>query len=109
MLRFLAIRPAHGPVLIPFRACRRPASSVPFADWIDTDGKIILLEKTVRTAPYGFLGVLYGVYLDQLGFSPLAVGVVLTLTVLSSALYTFVISFVADSIGRRRTLVFFAL
>ena len=33
----------------------------------------------------------------------------LTLTILSSALYTFVISFVADRIGRRRTLVFFAL
>ncbi len=33
----------------------------------------------------------------------------LTLTILSSALYTFVISFVADRFGRRRTLVFFAL
>ena len=108
-VRFVASRPAHGPVLIPFRGCGRPASSVSFGDWIDRDGKIILLEKTVRTAPYGFLGVLYGVYLDQLGFSPIAVGVVLTLTVLTSALYTFVISFVADSIGRRRTLVFFAL
>ncbi len=78
-------------------------------DWITRDGKLIFLEKTVRTVPYGFLGVLFGVYLAQLGFSPLAVGVVLTLTVLSSALYTFVVSFVADRIGRRKTLVFFAL
>ncbi len=80
-----------------------------FGDWIDRDGKLIFLEKTVRTIPYGFLGVLFGVYLAQLGFNSFAIGIVLTLTVLSSALYTFVISFVADRIGRRRTLVFFAV
>ncbi len=63
----------------------------------------------MRTIPYGFLSVAFSVYLDYLKFSPAAIGVVLTLTILSSALYTFVISFVADRIGRRRTLVFFAL
>jgi MFS family permease len=47
--------------------------------------------------------------LQYLGFSLVQIGIVLTLTILSSALYTFVISFVADRIGRRRTLVFFAL
>jgi MFS family permease len=80
-----------------------------FGDWIDRDGKTVLLEKTVRTVPYGFLGVLFGVYLAQLGFNAFAIGVVLTFTVLSSAFYTFIVSFVADRIGRRRTLVFFAL
>ncbi len=77
--------------------------------WIDRDGKLILLEKTVRTVPYGFLGVVFGIYLAQLGFSPFAIGIVLTLTVLSSALYTFITSFVADRMGRRKTLIFFAL
>ncbi len=78
-------------------------------DWIARDGKLIFLEKTVRTVPYGFLGVLFAVYLAQLGFDPIAVGIVVTLTILSSALYTFVVSFVADRIGRRKTLIFFAL
>src|SRR2546425_10472121 len=77
--------------------------------WISRDGQLILLEKTVRTVPYGFLGVIFGVYLAQLGFSAFAIGIVLTLTVLSSAFYTFIISFLADRIGRRKTLVFFAL
>src|SRR5947208_16044264 len=45
----------------------------------------------------------------QLGLSPFFIGIVLTLTVLSSAAYTFVISFLADRIGRRKTLSFFAL
>ena len=80
-----------------------------FGDWVSRDGKLILLEKTVRTIPYGFLSVTFSLYLQHLGFSLVAIGVVLTLTILSSALYTFVISFVADRIGRRRTLVFFAL
>jgi MFS family permease len=77
--------------------------------WIDRDGKTVFLEKTVRTIPYGFLGVIFGVYLAQLGFSVFAIGIVLTLTVLSSAFYTFIVSFLADRIGRRRTLIFFAL
>ena len=78
-------------------------------DWIDRDGKTVFLEKTVRTVPYGFLGVLFGVYLAQLGFSAFSIGIVLTFTVLSSAFYTFIVSFIADRIGRRRTLIFFAL
>lgn len=63
----------------------------------------------MRTVPYGFLSVAFSLYLQYLGFSFFQIGVVLTLTILSSALYTFVISFVADRFGRRRTLAFFAL
>src|SRR5437879_7685227 len=66
-------------------------------------------RKAVRTIPYGFLGVLYAVYLKQLGFDLFLIGVVLTVTTASSALYTLVASFVADSLGRKRTLIFFAL
>jgi len=80
-----------------------------FVGWIDRDGKTVFLEKTVRSVPYGFLGVLFGVYLAQLGFNAFAIGIVLTFTVLSSAFYTFTVSFIADRIGRRRTLIFFAL
>src|SRR3989449_8648274 len=83
--------------------------STPFADWIDRDGKLIFLEKTIRTVPYGFLGVIFGVYLAQLDFTPVAIGIALTATVLSSAVYTLVISFIADRIGRRKTPVSSAL
>ena len=76
---------------------------------VDRDGRLILLEKTVRTVPYGFLSVTFSLYLEYLGFPLWLIGVVLTATILSSAFYTFVTSFVADRIGRRRTLVFFAL
>ena len=68
-----------------------------------------MIEKAVRTIPYGFLGVAFPVYMKLLGFNDILIGIVLTLTILSSALYTFTISFIADRIGRRRTLMFFAL
>ncbi len=53
--------------------------------------------------------MLFAIYLKQLGFTLIAIGVVLALTTLSSAFYSLVASLVADRVGRRRTLVFFAL
>ncbi len=81
---------------------------MPF-DWMSKDGKVVLIEKAVRTVPYGFLGVLFAVYLSQLGLDALLIGVVLALTVASSAIYTLVASVFADRFGRKRTLIFFAL
>jgi len=76
---------------------------------MNEDGKVILIEKAVRTIPYGFLGVLFSVYLSQLGLGAFLIGVVLALTVASSAAYTLVASIFADRLGRKRTLIFFAL
>jgi MFS family permease len=83
-------------------------SSLSF-NWLTGDGKIVLLEKAVRTVPYGFLGVLFSVYLSQLGLDAFLIGAVLALTVASSAIYTLVASVFADRLGRKRTLIFFAL
>src|SRR5437879_10985619 len=81
---------------------------LPF-DWMTKDGKVVLIEKAVRTVPYGFLGVLFSVYLSQLGLDAFLIGMVLALTVASSAIYTLVASVFADRLGRKRTLIFFAL
>ncbi len=77
---------------------------------MNKDGKVVLIEKAVRTVPYGFLGVLFSVYLSkELGLDAFLIGVVLALTVASSAIYTLVASVFADHFGRKRTLIFFAL
>src|SRR5438309_9627625 len=78
-------------------------------DWMAKDGKVILIEKAVRTVPYGLLVVVFSVYLSQLGLGAFLIGVVLGLTVASSAIYTLVASLFADRLGRKRTLIFFAL
>src|SRR6267143_1706626 len=87
---------------------RQRGSCLPF-DWMTKDGKVVLIEKAVRTIPYGFLGVLFPVYLSHLRLDAFLIGVVLALTVASSAIYTLVASIFADRLGRKRTLIFFAL
>ncbi|HEX4919126.1 MAG TPA: MFS transporter, partial [Candidatus Bathyarchaeia archaeon] len=77
--------------------------------WIARDGRIVLVEKAIRTFPYGFLAVVFPVYLSQIGFNAVQIGIVLTLTVATSAFYTFIASIAGDRVGRRRILVFFAL
>ena len=77
--------------------------------WIARDGRIVLVEKAVRTFPYGFLAVVFPVYLSQIGFNSVQIGIVLTLTVATSAFYTFIAGIAGDRLGRRRVLVFFAL
>src|SRR3989475_12044420 len=81
---------------------------LPF-DWMTKDGKVVLIEEAVRTIPYGIIGVLISVFLSLLGLDGFLIGVVLAMTVASSAIYTLVASVFADRLGRKRTLIFFAL
>src|SRR2546425_9249754 len=74
------------------------------------DGKIVLVEKAVRTVPYRFLGVLFSVYLSkELGLGDFLIGVVFALTVAWCSIYTLVASGLPDRIGRKRTFIFFVL
>ncbi len=75
---------------------------MPFLPWITTDGRLILAARAVRTFAYGFVSVLLGLYLKEVGFSPQQVGAVLTTTLLGSAAFTALFTRVADRVGRRR-------
>jgi len=73
--------------------------------WIDRNGKLILVAKVTRTLAYGFLAVVFGVYLSQLGFSPAEVGIAITVTLLSTAVFTLAVSHLATKLGRKRSLL----
>lgn len=77
--------------------------------WLSPDGKKLLLTRVLRTFAYGYLAVVLGVYLDQLGMSPLQVGIIFASAIAGSALMTIFWSLVADRYGRRRTVVTMAL
>jgi MFS family permease len=77
--------------------------------WLSTDARRILAARGLRSFAYGYLSITLGVYLAQLGLSPVAVGVVLTATLLGSALFTIALTLVADRFGRRRMLILLAL
>ena len=76
--------------------------------WLTRDGKLLLAAKIVRTFAYGFLSVILAIYLKLIGFDDLLIGLVLTVTLLNSVIFTLIASFYADRMGRRRTLVVYA-
>ena len=77
-------------------------------NWISRDGKLLLAAKIVRTFAYGFLSVILAIYLKLIGFDDLLIGLVLTVTLVNSVIFTLIASFYADRIGRRRTLAIYA-
>ena len=65
------------------------------------DARCVLVAKTARTFCYGFLGVLFPVYLAERGMSARQIGVAVTLTLLASAAMTFGVRRPAERYGAR--------
>ena len=69
----------------------------------------MLVMRGLRSLAYGLLAVLLGVALADEGFSPVAIGVLITVSLLGDMVGTYVIGLFADTWGRRRTLALLAL
>jgi MFS family permease len=72
---------------------------------VSRDGRLVLVAKTARTFCYGFLGVLFPVYLAERGMDAPQIGVAVTLTLLASAAMTFAIRRPAERYGIRAALL----
>jgi MFS family permease len=75
----------------------------PVAAWL------ILLMRGLRQFAYGLLAVILGVVLADEGFSPAAIGVLITVSLIGDMAGTYVIGLFADAWGRRRMLALLAL
>ena len=73
------------------------------------DARLILVMRGLRSLSYGLLAVLLGVALTGDGFSPAAIGVLITVSLVGDVVGTYVIGLVADAWRRRRTLALLAL
>jgi MFS family permease len=73
------------------------------------DRRAILAAAFLRASATGFSGVLLGLFLSDLGLPTAAMGVVVAAGLSGAALATFLATFGADSLGRRRTLIALAL
>ncbi len=71
--------------------------------------RLILVMRGLRQFAYGLLAVILGVVLADEGFSPAAIGVLITVSLLGDMAGTYVIGLFADSWGRRRALALLAL
>jgi len=77
--------------------------------WISIDGKLLLCARIVRTFAYGFLSVILAIYLKLIGFDNILIGIILSVTLINSIIFTLFASFYADRIGRRNTLLLYTI
>jgi len=87
---------------------RAPRFVMPL-NWVTRDGKIIILARSGRAFAHGFIAVILAVYFSQIGFSLVQIGAFFSAGIAGGALFAFLVSLVADRLGRRRLLAFFSL
>ncbi len=75
-------------------------------NWISKDGKIILINRGIRSFGYGFVSVLLGIYLTELGFKPFLVGILLSAAIAGGALLTIITGRYAVIYGIKKMLLF---
>lgn len=77
-------------------------------DWLTFDGKLLLYARIIRAFSYGFLSIVLAIYLKSIGLSDLLIGVIISLTLVNSVVFTIFASIYADRIGRKKILVMYA-
>jgi MFS family permease len=75
----------------------------------DRDRAVINLAGFLRSFGVGLMGVVLGIYLSRLGFSPLTIGIVIGIGLAGAASATATVSFFADHFGRKRSLLLLSL
>lgn len=73
------------------------------------DARLIILMRGLRSFSYGLLAVLLSVALSRAGFSPVAIGILITVSLMGDFAGTYLIGLFADRWGRRRVLFILAL
>ena len=73
------------------------------------DARLIVTARALRSYAYGMLAVALGIALSAEGFSPAAIGALITVSLVGDFCGTYLIGVFADRWGRRRTLVALAL
>jgi MFS family permease len=72
---------------------------------LDRDGRLLFAMRTLRMFGYGFLAVVLVLYLAAAGLDPLAIGLVLSLTLIGDTIISLWLTTNADRLGRRRVLL----
>ena len=77
--------------------------------WLAPDGRLILLTTSLRSFAVGFVSVLLGLYLAEMGLDPVRVGAVLAAVLAGNTLFTTLASLFADHFGRKRSFITLSL
>lgn len=69
------------------------------------DTKLLCISRFVRHLAYGASTLILAIYLSRLGISETKIGLFMTLTLLGDVIISFLLTLVADNLGRRRILL----
>jgi MFS family permease len=75
---------------------------------LQRDALILMVSRGVRAFAFSYLGVIFTIYLSQLGYSTVTIGVVVTTAYASAAVLTAVWGFLSDRYGRKKILMLLA-
>jgi MFS family permease len=75
---------------------------------LQRDAVILMISRGVRAFAFSYLGVIFTIYLSQLGYSTITVGFVVTTAYASAAVLTAVWGFLSDRYGRKNILILLA-
>ena len=73
--------------------------------WISRDARLMIAAHSARAFSRDLITVFLAIYLDGLGFSLVQIGAFLSAGLAGSALYSILVAFIAEVVGRRRLLV----
>ena len=77
--------------------------------WINRDARLITAARGTRTFSQSFISVIIALYLAELGFNLVQIGVILTVGIAGVSFFAFVVGLISGKVGRRRLLVIFSL
>ena len=69
------------------------------------DTKLLCLQRFVRLFAYGASTLILALFLSSIGTSDARIGLFMTMTLLGDVLISFILTLVADGLGRRRILM----
>ena len=78
-------------------------------NWVNRDGRLIMLSRGLCTFAQSAIAILIALYLEKLGFNLTQVGAFLSVGVAGSAFFAFIVSLTSEKIGRKRLLIIFTL
>jgi MFS family permease len=85
-----------------------PNRTLPY-QWISRDARLMITARFLRTFAQASIAVFFGIYLIELGYSLVEMGLLVTLGSLGSAFFATTVVFIGTIFGRRQMLIGFSL
>ena len=73
------------------------------------DARLLMATRGIRSFAFSYLNVVFAIYLDQLGYTPVMIGIIFSVAYLAGALLTAVWGYLSDRYGRRKILMLLAV